>query len=150
MNTCIQLLILCLVTVINSENSTDNSTENTIKNETENATETELPETFENETENVSETELPEIIENETKIEALNLPQIPKQKYCRTEGQYCSRTYFHRCCGNLVCQLHGFFNGTCVQCLAERKFCIWSSECCSKRCRLFRCRKNPYVQVIPY
>nr|CAX70011.1 hypothetical protein [Schistosoma japonicum] len=150
MNTCIQLLILCLVTVINSENLTDISTENTIENETEDVTETELLETIENETENVTETELPEIIENETKIEALNLPQNPKQKYCKSEGQYCSRTIFHRCCGNLVCQLHGFFNGTCVQCLAERKFCIWSSECCSKRCRLFRCRKNPYVQVIPY
>ncbi|TNN14788.1 UPF0506 protein [Schistosoma japonicum] len=150
MNTCIQLLILCLVTLTNSENLTDISTETTIENEKEDVTETELLETIENETETVTETELPETIGTEIPAEALNLPQSPKQKYCKSEGQYCSRTIFHRCCGNLVCQLHGFFNGTCVQCLAERKFCIWSSECCSKRCRLFRCRKNPYVQVIPY
>nr|Q5DFA1.1 RecName: Full=UPF0506 protein SJCHGC09643; Flags: Precursor [Schistosoma japonicum]AAW25505.1 SJCHGC09643 protein [Schistosoma japonicum] len=150
MNTCIQLLILCLVTVINSENSTDHSTENTIENETEDVTKTELLKTIENETENVIETELPETVETEIQTEALNLPQSPEQRYCRSKGQYCSRTYFHRCCGNLVCQLHGFFNGTCVDCLAERKFCIWSSECCSGRCRLFRCRKNTHVKVIHY
>ncbi|CAH8547927.1 unnamed protein product [Schistosoma turkestanicum] len=59
---------------------------------------------------------------------------------CAEKGETCTKTIIKRCCGNLVCELHGPFNGICVDCLKLESACISDDECCSKRCHFLACK----------
>ncbi|CAH8615099.1 unnamed protein product [Heterobilharzia americana] len=61
---------------------------------------------------------------------------------CSELGEFCDKTIFNRCCRDLVCELKGFANGTCVECLGLKYACLRNSDCCSKFCHLFRCRER--------
>ncbi|VDL91389.1 unnamed protein product [Schistocephalus solidus] len=72
---------------------------------------------------------------------------FPGQDACKSEGEFCSKTVFHRCCGQLICDLDWVGSGKCVKCLDKANFCLKNSECCSKSCsKLAKPRENSAVR----
>ncbi len=53
---------------------------------------------------------------------------------CRALGEHCDRSIFNYCCGEMSCEITGFFEGKCAKCLPERHFCMYNAECCSGEC----------------
>ncbi|VDN98882.1 unnamed protein product [Rodentolepis nana] len=60
------------------------------------------------------------------------------QSTCSELGQWCDGTLFHRCCGQLQCELSSIFNGKCAECLGSGQMCSRDEQCCSKNCRWYR------------
>ncbi|KAA3674240.1 uncharacterized protein DEA37_0002453 [Paragonimus westermani] len=51
----------------------------------------------------------------------------------------CDGTPFHRCCGNLKCELHSLFAGVCRTCILPGAPCVRNAQCCSGRCKQLNC-----------
>ncbi|VDP73105.1 unnamed protein product [Echinostoma caproni] len=64
---------------------------------------------------------------------------------CVPEKGECDKTVFHRCCDKLVCDLERPGKGVCIECYPDNHLCMKDDECCSKQCKLFKCKPKPAV-----
>ncbi|CAH8594630.1 unnamed protein product [Dicrocoelium dendriticum] len=60
---------------------------------------------------------------------------------CRKLDEWCDGTLFNRCCGNLHCELKGFADGNCRNCLGIGSVCTTNDQCCSGLCAGLKCVK---------